>query len=153
MPGVLWSKQTLTRVVSHVFCVFFIRKHLALYVSSARTYLLQVNYEEVNASDLELDDRLYHRPSGLCHLLCHLKAGNWLASSYLLLETPPSCSVPHPQHEISFPTAWNSALTVGNNKAHLASGLNPHFHLWLQSFSYGECEGGVTVKLNAGDVH
>lgn len=64
---------------------FLMRNHLTLFVSSAKSYLLPLSDEGVSDADGELDDGVKPQPSGLGHLLCHLKAGNWLASSYLLL--------------------------------------------------------------------
>ncbi len=42
----------------HVFlCLFLLRKHIALYVSSAKSYMLAVNDEAVSAADGGMDDR------------------------------------------------------------------------------------------------
>lgn len=87
-----------------------------------------------------------------CHLFCHLKAtGNWLASVLLLIQTPPTCSVLKPQHEISFPTAWNSVFTIRYNEAHLACCPYCHFHCYCV-FKIDESVNGVTVRFNVGDL-
>lgn len=90
MPGVLWSKQILT-VIAFVY-ILLMRKHPKThFVSSAKSYLLPLNDEEGSAADGELDDRLKYRPSGLSHLLCHLK-GRKLAG-FILPSTIDSTSL------------------------------------------------------------